>query len=109
MSGLTTDPTEVCLNEYRPDGMQKCYLILSAEERAKGFVRPVYRSYIHRKCGAETTMALELCETYARDPKFYGATFCVACGDHYLLRNVDGTPAFFWVKDGQNTYLAVGD
>ena len=28
-------------------GMQKGYVVLSAEERAKGFVRPVRRSYIH--------------------------------------------------------------
>jgi hypothetical protein len=28
-------------------GMQKGYIILSAEERAKGFVRPVRRSYKH--------------------------------------------------------------
>ena len=31
----------------RPDGQQKTYLVLSEEERAKGFVRPVRRSYIH--------------------------------------------------------------
>ena len=28
-----------------PDGMQRSYLVLSEEERAKGFVRPVRRSY----------------------------------------------------------------
>lgn len=28
-------------------GMQKGYVVLSAEERAKGFVRPVRRSYVH--------------------------------------------------------------
>ena len=52
------------------------------EERAKGYVRPVRTKYIH-KCGAETVMAEALAETYARDPKFYGGTFCVGCGDHF--------------------------
>ena len=34
-------------------------------------------------CGEVTTMGRKLAETYARDPKFYGATFCAACGMHY--------------------------
>jgi hypothetical protein len=34
--------------EINPDtGQQKGYVVLSAEERAKGFVRPVRRSYVH--------------------------------------------------------------
>jgi len=33
-------------------------------------------------CGAVTTMADELAETYAIDPKFYSHTYCVGCGDH---------------------------
>jgi len=32
-------------------GMQKAYVVLSADERAKGFVRPVRRTYVHQKCG----------------------------------------------------------
>ncbi|MGN6693881.1 MAG: hypothetical protein ACTHN0_06855 [Aquihabitans sp.] len=27
-------------------------------------------------------MSLALAETYARDPKFYGATYCVGCHMH---------------------------
>ena len=38
---------------------------------AKGFVRPVRRSYRHLKCGDVTTMALSIAETYASDPAFY--------------------------------------
>jgi hypothetical protein len=64
-------------------GMQKGYVVLSEEERAKGFVRPVRRAYRHEKCGTVTTMGVALAETYARDPKFYGATFCCGCGAHY--------------------------
>jgi hypothetical protein len=63
-------------------GMHKDYWILSDEERAKGFVRPVRTKYIHTKCGVVTVMGLKLAETYARDPKFYGATFCVGCKEH---------------------------
>jgi len=118
-----------------PDGMQSNYLVLSEEERAKGFVRPVRRSYRHvgiagpqfplrdlsqeeqeryqqygyvkhedypesmlprlgrywtqrdldrvgQGCGTVTTMAQALAETYARDPSFYGATFCAGCRNH---------------------------
>ena len=117
-------------------GMQKGYVVLSDEERAKGFVRPVRRSYVHvgrrpkypirnltaeeaerhgrygyvkfeeypegsrerelggvgrfwtqreltSGCGAVTTMGLALAETYARDPKFYGGTFCATCRAHF--------------------------
>jgi hypothetical protein len=64
-------------------GMQKAYVVLSAEERAKGFVRPVRQTYRHLKCGTTTTMGRTIAETYARDPKFYGATFCCNCGSHF--------------------------
>ena|SRR5688572_25742742 len=131
--GLTTDPKNPDLNQPDPTrpGQNKMYLVLSAEERAKGFVRPVRRSYKHvgdrpkyplrdlteeektryakfnyvkfeaypeseapvngvfwtqerlnSGCGIVTTMGQELAETYARDPKFYGATFCCQCGVH---------------------------
>lgn len=33
-------------------------------------------------CGAVTTMGPELSATYARDPKFYGSTYCVGCKRH---------------------------
>lgn len=33
--------------ELRPNGQQKAYVVLSVEERARGFVRPVRRSYKH--------------------------------------------------------------
>jgi len=64
-------------------GLQKAYVVLSAEERAKGFVRPVRRGYIHTKCGVLTTMALPIAETYARDPYFYSGTYCAGCRAHF--------------------------
>lgn len=88
--------------ELRPDGQQKGYVVLSADERAKGFVRPVRRTYVHvgrdpemsgpvlirvgmGGCGARTTMGLALAETYARDPGFYSGTFCCGCSKHLPL------------------------
>lgn len=79
--------------EIQADGMQKDYVVLSAEERAKGFVRPVRRSYVHKTCGTLTKMGLDLAETYARDPGFYNGTFCAMCRAHFPLDQFvwDGT------------------
>lgn len=71
--------------ELRPDGQQKGYVVLSAEERSKGFVRPVRRTYRHKTCNTTTSMGLALAETYARDPQFYSGTFCVKCSAHFPL------------------------
>lgn len=78
------DPTDPSYKEINPDtGMQRCYLVLSESERAKGFVRPVRTSYIHTKCGVVTHMGRKIAETYARDPYFYGGTYCVECKTHF--------------------------
>lgn len=127
----TIDPNDPKLKQVRPDGQQENYLVLSEEERQKGFVRPVRTSYIHvgkrptyptrpltpeeqeryqqcsyvcfeeypknetivgkfwtqeqinSGCGAVTKMGEALAETYARDPSFYGGTFCVQCQSHF--------------------------
>ena len=60
----------------------KKYLGLPQEELDKGFIRPVRTKYIHTKCGVETKMNLQIAETYARNPKFYGSTYCVSCEKH---------------------------
>jgi hypothetical protein len=83
----------------KENGQQKDYVVLSAEERAKGCVRPVRRTYRHIKCGSDTSMSQAIAETYARDPKFYGGTFCVQCGNHFRLME-DGKHQFEWVDDG---------
>lgn len=77
----------------RSDGQHASYWVLSETERAKGFVRPVRRKYLHTRCGTVTTMGAALAETYARDPKFYGATFCCACRSHFPV-GADGE--FVW-------------
>lgn len=139
---ITYDKNDPKLHETLPGGQKAAYLALSAEERAKGFVRPVRTAYKHvgcrpkypvrelteeehdrydrynymyweqypeggrisgkfwtdaeirRGCGTVTTMAVELAETYARNPKFYGSTFCAHCHQHYPVAE------FKWEPDG---------
>ncbi|TFV90429.1 hypothetical protein [Blastococcus sp. CT_GayMR16] len=99
--------------DEEPVPMADAYLVLSDAERAAGFVRPVRRSYIHVRerggCGAVTTMGLAIAETYARDPKFYGATYCVGCNMH---RPVGADGEFDWDRKGGEVIpadrLAVG-
>jgi hypothetical protein len=56
----------------------RAYWILSEEERAKGFIRPIRNAYVHDKCGIETRMGSSIAETYARDPSSTGQHFAVA-------------------------------
>ena len=100
MTPVTDDRNDPGLNKIGPDGMQESYLVLSKEERKKGFVRPVRQTYVHDKCGTATTMGYALSETYARDPSFYGGTYCAGCKAHFNLINEDGKRAFHW-EDGQ--------
>lgn len=144
---LTTDRNDPGLNKVKDNGQQETYIVLSEEERAKGFVRPVRKEYQHvgkevdregtienledhltegsakyysreqgyvaflkypesrsplngkyikqdeldafnnkadrvGGCMAITKMHADIAETYARNPKFYGRTFCVGCGTH---------------------------
>lgn len=122
-------------------GQHESYWILSEEERAKGFVRPVRRTYVHTgkkpkgpmrphtpeekasydpdgsegfvsveqvsptverfwtdkelkpKCGTATTMGTALAETYARQPSFYGSTFCVGCKAHFSVEEFEWADA----------------
>ena len=69
--------------ELKPNGQQRGYVVLSASERAKGFVRPFRDAYRHSKCGKITTMSRDIGETYARDPGFYSGTFCSTCRSHF--------------------------
>lgn len=148
MAKITTDPNDPALKHGVDESavpQSEAYLVLSEDERKKGFVRPYRDSYKHvgvrpkyplrdltdeererfksenyvkfeiypesmspktgrfwtqkqldgNGCGTVTTMGKELSETYARDPKFYGATYCVGCSMH---RPVD---EFIWVVDNE--------
>ena len=89
------DPRKVRAEQTEQEGMHKSYLILCDAERAKGFVKPYRDSYRHHTCGSTTTMGRKIAETYARDPYFYGATFCVRCNVHRPLAE------FTWEPDGE--------
>ena len=86
---------EVCANQKSSTGMHEGYIVLCPDERAKGFVRPYRDSYKHDACGSATFMGRALSETYARDPNFYGATFCVVCNKHLPVSE------FIWTEDGE--------
>lgn len=87
---LTNDPNDPRLGHGVDDPnvpvpQHEVYLVLSEEERAKGFVRPYRDTYTHLKCGTETRMGYAIAATYARSPGFYGATYCVQCQGHYQV------------------------
>jgi hypothetical protein len=99
MTGVTDDPNDPRLthgaDEQEVD-QAAAYLVLSDAERARGFVRPVRCAYIHDTCGRITTMNLDIAETYAAKPSFYGATYCVTCRKHRPVSE------FRWVDDAGN-------
>jgi len=85
---LTTDPNDPRLVhsvDSEPRQQNDTYLVLSEEERSKGFVRPFRDTYIHDRCGTETRMVIAIAETYARNPYFYGGTYCCSCRKHLPL------------------------
>lgn len=107
---LTTDPSDPRLtrgNDDKPVPQAEVYLVLSEEERGKGFVRPYRDAYIHdagdAPCGTVTTMGRALSETYARDPKFYGGTYCVRCQMHRPVGE------FHWYEMDGRVGPVVGD
>lgn len=146
----TTDPKDSRLGhgvDTKSTEQNAVYLVLSDEERAKGFIRPLRRSYKHvgqrtkyplrdltdeektchdrygyvkyetypesespklgkfwtqaqldqlgNGCGVVTTMSQPIAETYARDPYFYGATYCTGCQKHLPVDE------FVWIDDGE--------
>lgn len=94
--GTTEDRNDPALGNVGPDGLQEKYLVLSEDERSRGYVRPVRLTYIHEVCGAATRMNTSIAETYARNPRFYGRTYCVNCRDH---KPVGPNGEFVW-EDG---------
>jgi hypothetical protein len=55
-----------------------------------------------KACGTVTKMALPLCETYARDPNFYGATYCCGCQRHLPVQE------FVWIEQDGSEGPVVG-
>jgi hypothetical protein len=94
MTYTTSDRDDPNINQPSAPGEQnKAYIVLSDDDLAKGYVRPVRREYIHDRCHTRTFMPVKCAETYARDPKFYSATWCCHCKDHLPVSE------FRWVDD----------
>ncbi len=144
---VTTNPDDPRLGhgvDEHPTQQNEVYLVLSDEERAKGFVRPVRHAYRHTGlqvfnvfrdltdeeqdtfgdhfakfevypenakgpgrfwtqdeldrlnagCNTVTSMNQAIAETYARNPTFYGSTWCMECRKHLPVAE------FVWVEDG---------
>lgn len=94
--GLTTDPNDPTLGhgvDAQPRPQQENYLVLPPAASESEFVRPVRDSYVHKTCGTLTRMARGIAETYAKDPKFYGSTYCCGCQKHLPVSEFlwDGT------------------
>jgi hypothetical protein len=105
MTGVTSDRNDPRLGhgpDDEPVPQNDAYLVLSDDERAKGFVRPLRATYRHRTCGARTTMGTAIAETYARQPTFYGATYCCNCQMHRPVGE------FEWIEPDGSTGPAVG-
>jgi hypothetical protein len=95
---VTDDPTDPRLGrgtDKEPTDQNEVYLVLSEEERKKGFVRPYRDTYLHTVCGNTTTMNRAIAETYARNPYFYGATYCCMCRKHLPLNE------FVWYRTNE--------
>ena len=104
MTGTTDNPNDSELTrgaDTEPVDQARKYLVLSEAERKKGFVRPLRFTYIHDACGSATTMSQSIAETYARDPYFYGSTYCVSCRMH---KPVGADGEFTW----EGTDMKVG-
>ena len=90
MSVTTTDWNHPGINKRRLDGKNEAYIVLTPEERAKGFVRPLRFDYVHYLCMSTTHIGRAMAESFAAAPKFYSSAFCYRCGEHF---HVD---EFFW-------------
>jgi len=40
---------------------------------------------VDKGCGIKTSMPRAIAETYARQPGYYGSTFCAGCGEYYRV------------------------
>lgn len=105
MSRITTDPNHPDLTrggDTEPAPQASVYLVLSDAEIAKGFVRPYRDAYTHDACKSVTVMGKKLSETYAREPGFYGATYCCKCSKHLPVAE------FHWYEMDGSAGPAVG-
>jgi hypothetical protein len=82
----------------RYDGQYSRYAVLPAEERAKGFVRPVRHSYVHVGLAAPVNPLRDLTE---EEKKRYAAYEYVKY-EEYANREVDNIVGRFWTQTDLN-------
>lgn len=70
-----------------------CFEPYPEEYRGSSTGRFWTKRQIESGCGAVTRMSMSISETYARNPSFYGSTFCVGCNAHHPVGEFvwDGT------------------
>lgn len=81
--------------EKQQDGQYENYPTVDEGE----FEQKPRKTYIHQDCGKATTMSAELAESVARDPTYYGKTFCAECGEHVPVDEVEWEDGSNWVVD----------
>jgi hypothetical protein len=79
----------ICGLHVGPDGATVCHMDPGHEGPCGTATGPRPQA-----CQTVTTMGRALSETYARDPEFYGATFCCHCNVHRPVAE------FVWTVDG---------
>lgn len=85
---LTAEEAEL----YKNEGFVKFEVYPESEAPATG--RFWTDKQLRSGCGSLTTMGIALAETYARQPTFYGATYCCGCQMHRPVSE------FAWEPDG---------
>jgi hypothetical protein len=102
--GITTDPMDPRIVRGGPDEepveQHEAYLVLSVEERAKGFVRPYRDSYEH--VGLQPKYPLRDLTQEERDR--YGSSYIKY--EQYPVPNPDGSGAIgrFWTREQLETH-----
>lgn len=89
-TGCLGGPREICEEPFGHDGV----CVSSNRAVTQHEAAELERSHRKGGCNTVTTMGRALSETYARDPSFYGATFCVHCNAHFPVAD------FVWTADG---------
>jgi hypothetical protein len=94
--GLTTDPNDPRLGrgvDQEPRPQNETYLVLSDEEREPRASSGRCASRTSTSSAVSiTTMNQAIAETYARQPTFYGATYCCTCRKHLPVAE------FIWIE-----------
>lgn len=91
---MTDDPPpeDFDYGERKEDGQFENYPTTDEGD----FVQSVRDTYVHEECGTSTTMLGDLPESIARNPTYYGKTFCTTCGKHVPVEEVH------WEEDGED-------